>query len=104
MTQNHLAFVVNNEIDFIFPVENIIKVKKEIEGYEEIIFEFNSLLERKSANLPQIAHLITNLACLSQGVIYFTVGQSIFNNEFALRVTNPSLWVNQVVKLKSRAQ
>jgi hypothetical protein len=105
LTKKHLAFVFNNEIDFIFPVEKIIKIKEEIEGYDqEIILELNPLLERKFANLPQIAHMITNLACLSKGVIFFTVEQSIFNNEFALRVTNPSLWANQVFKLRSRAQ
>jgi hypothetical protein len=104
LTRKYLAFVFNNKIDFIFPVENIIKVKEKIDEYDrEVSFEFASLLDRRSANLEQILNVVSNLACLSSGLFLLSVGQSIFQNEFVFRVTYPSLWIKKIASLKSRA-
>ncbi|NLT95202.1 MAG: hypothetical protein GXW85_06640 [Clostridia bacterium] len=104
LTAKYFAFVFNNKIDFFVPIEKIIKIKEELEEVDrEIIADLSPLFERKTANTRELSQMLSDLACWEKGLIYLTVGQSFFRNEFVFRVTHPVLWVKKITMLKSRA-
>lgn len=102
LNKEKLIFVRDNQIDFSLKVENILRIEEEFEEKnQDEILKLTQTLKKKSPNLPQVTEMVSDLTFLSSGSLKLSVQQSFFCNEFCFKVTNPTLWVKIIEKLKT---